>query len=111
MVQYSQTLDASFAALADSTRRGVLTRLGQADASISDLAHDFKITLTGMKKHVSVLESAGLVRTVKLGRVRVCTLGDQPLDDAMAFLDWFHRMQHERFNSLEQFLERAKEQS
>ena len=76
MVQYSETrLDASFAALSDATRRGVLEQLGRADASITDLAEKFHMTLTGMKKHVGVLEQAGLVTTEKVGRVRTCTLG------------------------------------
>ena len=75
MVQYAQALDASFAALADATRRGVLERLGRSDASITDLAETFGMTLTGMKKHVSVLEQTGLVTTEKIGRVRTCKLG------------------------------------
>ena len=109
MVQYQSTLDDCFSAFADPTRRGILTRLGHADASITDLAEQFGITLTGLQKHVNVLEAAGLVRTVKLGRVRVCTIGEQPLDAAVAFLAWFQRLQHERFNRLEAFLEEHPE--
>ena len=76
MVQYTRTrLDASFAALSDATRRGVLEQLGRADASITELAEKFHMTLTGMKKHVGVLEQAGLVTTEKVGRVRTCKLG------------------------------------
>jgi DNA-binding transcriptional ArsR family regulator len=105
MVQYNATLDRSFAALADPTRRGILARLGRADASITDLAGQFGLTLTGLAKHVIVLESAGLVRTIKLGRVRVCTLSDRPLDAEMAYLAWFERLQHERFDRLAHFLD------
>ena len=105
MVQNTDSLDDAFAALADRTRRGILTRLGQRDASITDLAEQFGITPTGIKKHVRVLEDAGLVRTVKLGRIRVCTIGERQLDAEVAFLAWFQRMQHERFDRLEAFLE------
>jgi len=87
MVQYSGTrVDASFAALSDATRRGVLEQLARADASISDLAGKFDMTLTGMKKHVSVLEQAGLVTTVKVGRVRTCKLGGRGLEDEAAWI-------------------------
>src|SRR5256886_8066801 len=80
MVQYRTTrLDTSFAALSDATRRGVLEQLGRADASITDLAEKFHMTLTGMKKHVGVLEQAGLVTTKKIGRVRNCQLGPRPI--------------------------------
>ena len=82
MVQYIRTgFDASFAALSDATRRGVLEQLGRADASITDLADKFDMTLTGMKKHVGVLEQAGLVTTAKVGRVRTCRLGLRRLDE------------------------------
>src|ERR1051325_4040456 len=91
MVQYSRSrLDASFAALSDATRRGVLERLGRADASITDLADKFHITLTGMKKHVGVLERAGLVTTEKVGRVRTCRLGRGRFDEATAWLEGGH---------------------
>src|SRR4029453_2829407 len=87
MVQYSRTgFDASFAALSDATRRGVLERLGRADASISDLADTFHMSLTGIKKHVSVLEQAGLVTTEKVGRVRTCKLGRRRLEEEAAWL-------------------------
>ena len=80
MVQYqAASLDASFAALSDGTRRGVLAQLGKGDASISSLADRFHMTLTGMKKHVQVLERAGLVTTQKVGRVRTCRLGERGL--------------------------------
>src|SRR2546423_10409700 len=87
MVQYMTTrLDTSFAALSDATRRGVLEQLGRADASITDLAEKFHMTLTGMKKHVGVLELAGLVTTKKIGRVRNCRLGPRPLEEETAWL-------------------------
>jgi DNA-binding transcriptional ArsR family regulator len=102
MVQYfAESLDASFAALADGTRRGVLERLGRADASITDLARAFDMTLTGMRKHVGVLERAELVTTVKVGRVRTCRLGPRRLDEAAAWMDGYRRLWDERFDGLE----------
>ena len=102
MVQYeSSQLDASFAALSDATRRGVLERLGRADASISDLAQTFDMTLTGMRKHVSVLEHAQLVTTEKVGRVRTCRLGPRRLDEATAWLDRYGQLWDARFDELE----------
>ena len=88
MVQYTRArLDASFAALSDATRRGVLEQLGRADASITDLAEKFHMTLTGMKKHVGVLEQAGLVTTEKVGRVRTCKLGPRRLEEETAWIE------------------------
>src|SRR6202044_3133504 len=93
MVQYtSARLDASFAALSDATRRGVLEQLGRADASITDLAEKFHMTLTGMKKHVGVLEEAGLVATEKIGRVRTCKLGLRRLEEEMAWIERYRRL-------------------
>jgi DNA-binding transcriptional ArsR family regulator len=106
MVQYTNTrLDSSFAALADVTRRGVLEQLGRSDASISDLALKFDMTLTGMKKHVGVLEDAGLVTTQKVGRVRTCRLGRRRLDEATAWLERFHQRWDARFNELDKLVE------
>ncbi len=102
MVQYQATpLDASFAALADATRRGVLQRLGREQASITDLAHQFDMTLTGMKKHVGVLEKAGLVVTEKVGRVRTCRLGGRGLGDEAAWIENYRRMWEARFDELD----------
>jgi DNA-binding transcriptional ArsR family regulator len=102
MVQYSQArLDASFAALSDATRRGVLEQLGRADASITDLAEQFHMTLTGMKKHVGVLEQAGLVRTEKIGRVRTCKLGPRRLQEETAWLERYRRLWDSRFDELD----------
>jgi DNA-binding transcriptional ArsR family regulator len=109
MVQYSPRLDAGFAALADATRRGVLERLGAGDASISDLAGKFRMTLTGMKKHVQVLEDAGLVTTRKSGRVRTCRLGPRRLDDETAWMNRYRQMLEARLDSLGEFLARTKE--
>src|SRR5882762_6722994 len=93
MVQHSSArLDASFAALSDATRRGVLDQLGRADASITDLAEKFHMTLTGMKKHVSVLEQAGLVTTEKVGRVRTCKLGPRRLAEEMAWIEEYRQL-------------------
>jgi DNA-binding transcriptional ArsR family regulator len=106
MVQYSSTrLDASFAALSDTTRRGVLEQLGRADASITDLADKFHMTLTGMKKHVVVLEQAGLVTTEKVGRVRTCKLGPRRLEDETAWLEMYRQLWAARFDDLDDVLE------
>ena len=102
MVQYMTTrLDTSFAALSDATRRGVLEQLGRADASITDLAETFHMTLTGMKKHVGVLEQAGLVTTKKIGRVRTCRLGPRRLEEETAWLERYRQRWDERFDELE----------
>lgn len=108
MVQYSPRLDSTFSALADPTRRNILTRLGRGDASITDLATRFGMTLTGMKKHISVLESAGLVKTRKVGRVRTARLGTRKLQDESEWIENYRRMLNERYDSLEKFLERTK---
>ncbi len=108
MVQCSVRLDDGFAALADGTRRGILERLGAGDASISDLAAKFRMTLTGMKKHVQVLEDAGLVTTRKSGRIRTCRLGPRRLDDETAWMNSYRRMLEARLDSLGEFLARTK---
>ena len=109
MVQYIQTrFDASFAALSDATRRGVLERLGRADASITDLAGKFHMTLTGMKKHVGVLEQAGLVTTEKVGRVRTCKLGPHPLEEEMVWMLAHRRLWAARFDALDTIVEELK---
>lgn len=101
-------LDAAFAALADATRRGVLEQLGRADASITDLAEKFDMTLTGMKKHVGVLEDAGLVATAKVGRVRTCRLGPRRLDEVTAWIDRYRQMWTARFDELDEVIEDLK---
>jgi DNA-binding transcriptional ArsR family regulator len=109
MVQYSRArLDASFAALSDATRRGVLEQLGRSDASISDLAGRFRMTLTGMKKHVGILEQAGLVTTRKVGRVRTCTLGKRRFEEETAWLERYHQVWDSRFEALDQVVEELK---
>ena len=109
MVQYtSSQLDASFAALSDPTRRGVLLQLGRADASITDLAKKFDMTLTGMKKHVGVLEQAGLVATEKVGRVRTCKLGPRRLEEEMAWIEGYRQMWAARFDELDAVIEELK---
>jgi DNA-binding transcriptional ArsR family regulator len=106
MVQYrTPRLDTAFAALSDATRRGVLEQLGRADASITDLAGKFHMTLTGMKKHVGVLEQAGLVITKKIGRVRTCRLGPRRLEDATAWLERYRRRWDARFDALDTVVE------
>jgi DNA-binding transcriptional ArsR family regulator len=108
MVHYVPRLDKGFAALSDPTRRGVLERLGRADASISDLAATFEMTLTGMKKHVQILEEAGLVTTEKVGRVRHCRLGPRRLDDETAWITKYRQKLEARLDGLGKFLERTK---
>jgi DNA-binding transcriptional ArsR family regulator len=106
MVQYSRTrFDASFAALSDATRRGVLEQLGRADASITNLAENFHMTLTGMKKHVGVLEQAGLVSTEKVGRVRTCRLGLRRLEEEAAWIESYRQLWDARFDELDQVVE------
>jgi DNA-binding transcriptional ArsR family regulator len=109
MVQYSQArFDASFAALSDATRRGVLEQLGGANASITDLAEKFHMTLTGMKKHVDVLERAGLVTTEKVGRVRTCKLGLRRLEQEAAWIERYHQLWDARFDELDEVIEELK---
>src|SRR6476469_4747740 len=106
MVQYTQThFDASFAALSDVTRRGVLEQLGRADASITELAEKFHMTLTGMKKHVRILEQAGLVTTQKIGRVRTCQLGPRRLEEETAWLERYRQLWDARFDELDEVVE------
>ena len=110
MVQcFRAGFDASFAALSDATRRGVLEQLGRADASISDLAGKFHMTLTGMKKHVGVLEQAGLVITAKVGRVRTCRLGLRRLDQEAAWIERHHQLWAARFDELDRVVEELKQ--
>jgi DNA-binding transcriptional ArsR family regulator len=109
MVQYSSPrFDTSFAALSDATRRGVLEQLGRADASITDLAGKFHMTLTGMKKHVGVLEQAGLVVTEKVGRVRTCRLGVSRLEEEAAWIERYRQLWTARFDALDDVVEELK---
>jgi DNA-binding transcriptional ArsR family regulator len=109
MVQYTSAhLDASFAALSDPTRRGVLEQLVRADASITDLAGKFRMTLTGMKKHVGVLEQAGLVTTQKVGRVRTCKLGLRRLEEEALWIERYRQLWDARFDELDQVVEELK---
>ncbi len=106
MVQHSQVhFNASFAALADATRRGVLEQLARGDASITDLADKFDMTLTGMKKHVGVLEQAGLVTTEKIGRVRTCKLGPRRLQEVTGWLEKYRQLWEARFDELDAVVE------
>ncbi len=110
MVQYPSTqLDAPLAALSDSTRRGVLEQLGAEEASITDLAERFHMTLTGMRKHVGVLEQAGLVVTEKVGRVRTCRIGARRLEDVAAWVEGYQQLWDERFGELDRIIEELKQ--
>ena len=109
MVQYSDArLDASFAALSDATRRGVLEQLGRSEASITDLAERFHMTLTGMKKHVVVLEQAGLVTTEKVGRVRTCRIGPRRFEEETAWMEKCRQLWAARFDELDEIIEEQK---
>ena len=108
MVQYQEQLDTAFAALSDPTRRGILERLGRGSATVSELAEPFGMTLTGMKKHVQVLEEAGLVRTEKVGRTRVCRLGPQDLNGVQRWITGYRLMLSERLDRLGELLERTE---
>jgi DNA-binding transcriptional ArsR family regulator len=109
MVQFNPTrFDASFAALSDATRRGVLEQLGRADASITELAAKFRMTLTGMKKHVGVLEQAGFVTTEKVGRVRTCKLGLRRLEREAAWIERYHQLWSARFDELDKVVDELK---
>ena len=107
MVQYS--LDTAFAALSDATRRGVLEQIGRRDASITELAEKFHMTLTGMKKHVGVLEQAGLVRTEKVGRVRTCKLGARRLEEESTWIERYRQLWDARFEELDNVVEELKQ--
>ncbi len=109
MVQYQQ-IDRTFASLADPTRRAVLERLGRGSATISELAEPFGISLTGMKKHVRVLEAAGLVTTEKVGRARQCSLGPRRLEDVQEWVEMYRRMLDERLDRFGELIQRQKEQ-
>ena len=109
VVHYASAhLDASLAALADSTRRGVLEQLGREEASITDLADRFHMTLTGMRKHVGVLEQAGLVSTEKVGRVRTCRIGARRLEDVAEWIERYHQLWDARFGELDQVIDELK---
>ena len=110
MVQYHRaSFDASFAAISDVTRRGVLEQLVRGDASITDLADKFDMTLTGMKKHVGVLERAGLVTTKKVGRVRTCRLGVRRLEEEAAWIERYRQLWSARFDELDKVVEELKQ--
>jgi len=112
MVQYSsKRLDDTFAALSDSTRRGVLLRLGRGNASITDLAEQFHLSLTGMNKHVGVLERTGLVKTEKVGRVRTCMLGSCRLDSEKAWIEKYKDIWDRRFDALEVVVQELKQRN
>ena len=111
MVQYtSPVLDLSFAALSDGTRRGIIDQLGRSDASITSLAEKFKMTLTGMKKHVQVLERAGLVVTQKIGRVRTCQLGKRGLEAETAWMEAHRKLFEARFDALDQIINEIEQE-
>ena len=110
MVQYSSSeMDCSFAALSDATRRGVLERLASREASVTELADHFSMSLTGMKKHIAVLENSHLVITEKIGRTRTCRLGSSRLDQELSWLGRYRDLWTERFNEMDRILEAMKQ--
>ena len=112
MVQYTENrLDTSFAAISDATRRGVLEQLAHADASITDLADRFRLSLTGIRKHVTLLEQAGYVTTEKRGRVRTCRLGPRSMDEEAAWIARYHQRWQERFDALAEVVETLKQKA
>jgi DNA-binding transcriptional ArsR family regulator len=111
MVQYKSELDQTLAALADPTRRGIVERLGRASATVSELAEPLGMTLTGLKKHIGILETAGLVTTEKVGRARVCSPGPRRLDDVEVFVETYRRMLDARLDRLGELLDQQKEAS
>jgi DNA-binding transcriptional ArsR family regulator len=108
MVKYQSTLDHTFSALADPTRRDILERLGRGPATISELAEPYGMSLTGLKKHVRILEEADLVTTEKIGRTRECRLGPEQLEDAAKWIEMYRRHWDRRLDRLEAYLERKK---
>ncbi|HKV75817.1 MAG TPA: metalloregulator ArsR/SmtB family transcription factor [Gemmatimonadales bacterium] len=108
MVQYQAGLDQAFAAVADPTRRGILQKLGHGDRSITELAEAFDMTLTGIKKHVQVLEEARLITSKKVGRIRTCRVGPRRLADEVAWIVQYQAMLEARLNRLDAYLERTK---
>jgi DNA-binding transcriptional ArsR family regulator len=103
-------LDLTFAALSDATRRGIIDQLGRADASITSLADTFQMTLTGMKKHVQVLERAGLVVTQKVGRVRTCKLGKRGLNPEAEWIEAHRTLFEDRFEALDEIINELKQE-
>ena len=110
MVQYSPVLDSTFGALADASRRAIVERLGRGAATISELAELLDITLTGTKKHVQVLEAAGLVTTDKVGRTRFCRLGPRRLEDELAWIENYRSQLDQRLDRLGELVARKKGQ-
>ncbi|AGZ38997.1 ArsR/SmtB family transcription factor [Actinoplanes friuliensis] len=107
MVQ-QEVLDRVFASLADPTRRAILVRLGEGPASVGVLAEPTGMSLTGMKKHIQVLEDAGLVVTEKVGRSRQCRLAEQPLDEAMAWIAFYQRLWARKLDGLDAYFTLAR---
>ncbi|MGA9876564.1 MAG: metalloregulator ArsR/SmtB family transcription factor [Solirubrobacteraceae bacterium] len=111
MIQYQSELDGAFAALADPTRRSILQRLGRSSATITELAEPFGMSLTGMKKHVRVLEEVGLVSTEKTGRTRCCSLGPRGLDDVQLWIESYRRALEARLDRFGEMLEEIGEKA
>jgi len=110
MVQYESELDKTLAALADSNRRALVERLGRGSATVSELAEPLGMTLTGTKKHLRILEEAGLVTTEKVGRARVCSLGPRRLDDLEVFVESYRRMLDARLDRLGELVEKQQKE-
>jgi len=109
MVQ-REALDHTFSALSDPTRRDILERLGRGPASLSELAQPFDMSVTGLKKHITILEEAGLVVTERVGRTRQCRLGPARLEDALDWIGRYRQLWERRLEGLEAYIERKKEE-
>ena len=107
-MHYSPTLDRTFFALSDPTRRGILERLARGPATIGELAEPFGLTLNGVKKHVGILETVDLVVTAKVGRARECRLGPAQLDDATDWIDAYRRAWERRLDRFGTYVEERR---
>jgi DNA-binding transcriptional ArsR family regulator len=105
MVNYLPSLDSTFAALSDATRRGILARLARGEASVTELAQPYDMSLPAVSKHLRVLESAGLVRRSKQGRVQRCRLLAAPMKNAAAWIEHYRRFWDTQLDSLQRYLE------
>ena len=105
---YTDSLDTIFMALADSTRRAILTRLSEGDSTVTELAAPFDISLPAISKHLGILENAGLITREKEGRINRCRLLAEPMQEAAAWIDNYRTFWEQQFNALEKYLNESK---
>lgn len=108
---HADTLSTTFAALADPTRRAILSRLADGEASVSELAEPFDITLPGISRHLKVLERAGLIERRREAQRRPCRLNPEPLRDAEQWIEQYRRRWEASFDRLEDYLRRSQDRS